>query len=104
MTRSIIEKLGTEAEIVAIGAANTACAGAMYRSTDTIPEKIRWGASDGSLIGPFLREVDVPKFYGDYPDDDTAGLNGVPIGGLYFLTPFNGYDLAGGSVKKRIEV
>ena len=102
MARSIIEVLGTEAEIVAINAALTGCPGAMYRSTDTIPEQIRVGASDGSLLGPF-QTVAGPQYYGDFPDDQTAGLNGVPLQGLYFLTPFNGYDLPGGSVKKRIE-
>ena len=102
MARSIIEKLGTEAEIIAIDAANTACAGAMYRSTDTTPEMLWVGASDGSLLGPFQTTAG-PKFYGDFPNDETAGLNGVPLQGLYFLTPFNGYDLPGGSVKKRIE-
>jgi|AntRauTorckE5430_2_1112549.scaffolds.fasta_scaffold27653_2 hypothetical protein len=102
MARSIIEKLGTEAEIVAIDEAGTACAGAMYRSTDTTPEQLRFGASDGSLLGPFITTTG-PQFYGDFPNDDTAGQNGVPLQGLYFLSPNNGYSLPGGSVKKRIE-
>lgn len=101
MGRSIVEKTGTAAEIVAIGIAQTACPGAMYRSTDS--EEVWFGGQDGRLIGP-VQSTSLPKFYGDFPDDSTAGLNGVPIGGIYFLTPFNGYDMAGGLPKKRIEV
>lgn len=101
MAKHVTQKTGTTAEIEAIGTALTACPGAMYRSTNE-NRKVWIGLDDGSLLGPLSTET-TPAFYGDYPDDETAGLNGVPLGALYFLTPMNGYDLAGGSVKKRIE-
>ena len=93
----IVEK--TRAEIEAIGSGSTACAGAVYRATD---EKAVWfGHTDGTLVGPFVSQVNSPQFYGDHPSNAAAGDNQVPLGGIYFLTFDNVYGLPEGTAKKR---
>lgn len=102
MAKHVIDKPLTEAEIDLLDQGATACPGALYRSTDT--RKFWFGAEDGTLIGPFTgAEVETPKFYGDYFDDNEAGQNNVPLGGVYFVTPINKYGLPAGSPKKRVE-
>jgi hypothetical protein len=101
MAHSIKKTTGTEAEILAIGTAGTACPAGVYLSDNN---KIWLGAMDGTLLGPFVLAADAgPNFYGDYANDTEAGLNGVPLQGIYFLTRSNSYGQPEGMSKKRTE-
>lgn len=42
----------TEAAILAIGTAETACEGRLYPTNDTTPQKVYIGMADGSIVGP----------------------------------------------------
>lgn len=105
MPRGVIEKQIVAADVATINTAGAAdlpggaCAGMLYRTTDT--DEFYFGGENGTLIGPIA--LNVPRFYGDFPDDTVAGQNGVPLGAIYFLTPQNAYRVPGGLPKKRTE-
>lgn len=97
MPRGVIEKQIVAADVATINTDGSACAGMLYRTTDT--DDIYFGGENGTLIGPIA--LNVPRFYDNYPDDDTAGLNLVPVGGIYFLTFNNDYGMPAGIARKR---
>lgn len=101
MPKHVIQKSGTQAEMLQLGASLAACPGALHFSTDT--NEVWIGASNGSLIGPFLTQLAALQVYGAFPGDDAAAGAGVPISGLYTLTNQNDYDLPQGSLRIRVE-
>ncbi|MEL6140049.1 MAG: hypothetical protein AAFU67_00355 [Bacteroidota bacterium] len=90
----------TEAEILQIHQAMTACPGMIYQSTDT--NMIWVGAPDGSLIGPFVTVSGIIS-QGVYPNDTVAGNGGVQPNQYYTLSKQNSYGMPGGTVKQRVE-
>lgn len=102
MAYAVKRTVATEAQILAIGAAGTACPGGLYLSTDS--EKLWLGANDGHLLGPYVTEANSgPSFFDAFKDDTDASQGGVPINGYYTLRNDNNYGLPGGLSKKRTE-
>lgn len=97
MPRGVIEKVIEAADVATINTDTSACAGMLYRTSDT--DEFYFGGANGTLVGPIA--LNVPRFYDTYPDDETAGLNDVPVGGIYFLTLDNEYGMPAGIARKR---
>ena len=101
MPRHVIEKTGTKAEILQLGAELKACPGALHRSTDT--EEVWFGASNGALIGPLLTQLAAIQIPGPFANDDAASLAGVGVGQLYRISNENDYGLPEGMLRTRVE-
>jgi len=98
MARHATITTDTEANILQLDTNLTACPGMLYKSSDT--NKMWFGATDGSLIGPIVvGEVVVSA--GIYPSDFAAGEDGVIVGKWYECAAFHEEGAVEGTLKKR---
>lgn len=80
----------TEAAVLAIGTAETACEGRLYPTSDT--NKVYIGMANGTLVGPLPGSSGgggnfvVP---GPYADDAAAAAGGVAVGNMYRISAGN---------------
>lgn len=98
MAKHVIITNDTENNILQLDTAQTACPGMLYNSTDT--NKMWFGATDGSLVGPIVvGEVIVSQ--GIYNSDFEAGQGGLAVGDWYECGEAHDEGAVAGTLKKR---
>lgn len=99
MARHVTILTRTRAEILQLGSDQNACAGMLYKSSDT--DQMWFGGTDGSVVGPIF--VGQPlEIQGIYSSDADAAAAGVSVGEWYEVGVGHLEGAVEGTPKKRI--